>query len=55
MSVAEEATIKVTGRVNALLEIWGCTKYLRYHAYRFHTYSNCPNKMYPDMMERAKR
>ena len=53
--MAEEAIRKATGRVNALLECWGCTRSPRYHTYRFYTYSNFPNKMDPDMTERAKR
>ena len=55
MSVEEEAIRKVTGRVNAPLEWWGCTNSSSYHVDRLHTYSNCPNNMYPDMEERAKR
>ena len=55
MSVAEEAIKKATGRVNALLNCWGCTTSPIYHADRFHTYRNSPNKMDPDVSERAKR
>ena len=53
MSVAEEAIRKATGRFNASLEFWGFTTSPRYHADRFHTYRNCPNKMDPNMVERA--
>ena len=55
MSVAEFAIREETGRVNALLEFWGCTKSSRYHEERLHTYRNCPNKMYPDVAKRKKR
>ena len=55
ISVAEQAIRKATGRVNAPLECWGCTNSPIYHAYRFHTYRNCPNNMYPDVAERVKR
>ena len=54
MSVAEEAIRKATGRVNAPLDCWGCTNFPRYHAYRFHTDRNCPNKIDPDVAERVK-
>ena len=40
MSLAKESIIKVTGRVNALLECWGCNNSPIYHADRFHTYMN---------------
>ena len=55
MSVPEEAIRKETGRVNALLEFWGCTNSPIYHADRLHTYRNCPNKMDPDVADRTKR
>ena len=55
MSVAEEAIRNATYRVNYPLEFWGCTNYPIYHADRFHTYSNWPDNMDPDMEERAKR
>ena len=55
MSVSEETIIKATGRVNAPLEWWGCTNRPRYHADRFCTYRNCPNKMDPDVAESVKR
>ena len=54
MSVAEEAIRNITVRVNTLMECWGCTNSPRYHASRFHTYRNCPNKMNLDMAERVK-
>ena len=54
-SMAEAAIRKATGRVNASLECWGCTNFSRYHLDRFHTYRKFPNKIYPDMAERAKR
>ena len=54
MSVSEIATRKATGRVNAPLECWGYTNYPRYYTYRFHTYRNCPNRMYLDVTEREK-
>ena len=54
MSVAEEYMINSSGRVNARLEWWGCANSPRYHAYRFHTYRICPNKMDPDMAGHAK-
>ena len=49
MSVAEEAIINSTGRVNAPLELWGCNNSPRYHVDRFHTYTNCPNKIDPEV------
>ena len=55
MSVSEEAIIKAIDRINAPLECWGFTNYPRYHAEKFHTYRNCPNKMDPDVAEREKR
>ena len=54
MSVAEEAKIQLIGRVNAPIEVWGCTKYPGYHTYRFKTYWKCPQDMYPDVVERSK-
>ena len=51
-SVAKDAIIKATGRVNSPLEYWGCTTSPRDHADRFHTYRNYTNKMYQDMAER---
>ena len=53
--MAEEAIIKPTGTVDAPLDWWGCTNSTRYYADRFHTYSNLPNKMDPDVAERVKR
>ena len=53
MSVAEEAIRKATGRVNAPMECWGCTNSPIYHAYRFHTYRNFPNKTDPDVADCA--
>ena len=53
MSVAEEAIRKSTGRVNAPLELWGCTKYPIYHEDRVHTYRNCPNNMDQDVVDRT--
>ena len=55
MSVSEEAIRNATGRVNSSMEYWGCTNSLRYHAERFHTYRNPPNKVDPDVAERARR
>ena len=55
MSVKKEAIRKATGKVDDQLEFCGCTKSPRYHSYRFHTYSNCPNNMEPEVAERAKR
>ena len=56
ISVVKEVIIKATGRVNSLLEWWGGgTKYPRYHTYRFHIYSNFPNKMDPYVAYSAKR
>ena len=49
MSVAEEDVKKSTGRVNAPMECLECTNSPRYHADRFHTYINCPNKVDPDV------
>ena len=54
-SVAEYAIIKATDRSNAPMECWGCTNPPRYHADRFQTYINFPNKMDPDVAEHAKR
>ena len=55
MSVDEEDIRNTTGRVNAALECWGCTKSPIYHVDRLHTYRNCPNKMDPDVADRTKR
>ena len=55
MSVAEEAIRKTIGRVNAPLDFLGITNSPRYHVYRFHAYRECPQKMEPDVVERAKR
>ena len=55
MSVAEEDIRKVTGRSNTPVECWGYTNYPGYHADRFHTYINCPNKRDPDVAEQAKQ
>ena len=55
MSVAEESIIKETGRFNTPVECWGWTKSPIYHADRFHTYINCPNKIDPDVAEREKQ
>ena len=55
MSVAEESTRKAKGRFNAPMECWGCNNSPRYHADRFRTYRNFPNKMDPDVAERVKR
>ena len=49
MSMVEEAIINATFRFNAPVEFWGCTNSPRYHADRFHTYRNCPNKRDPDI------
>ena len=54
MSVAKETMRKETGRVNTPMERWGFTNFPRYHADRFHTYSNYSNKIDQDMSERAK-
>ena len=51
MSVDEEATRKATGGLNTPVEFWGCTNSPIYHAGRFHTYRNCPNKRDPDVAE----
>ena len=42
MSVAEKAKLKAVVRFNNPLVCWGCTESPRYHAYRSHTYINCP-------------
>ena len=55
MTVAEEAIRKATVRVNTPLELWGCTNSNRYHADRFQTYRNCPNKLEPDVTEHTNR
>ena len=54
MSVSEEAIRKAAVRVNTPLECWRWTNSSRYHEYRFHAYINCPNKIYPDVVERVK-
>ena len=54
MSVSKEAIRKIIGRFNTPMEFWGCTNSPRYHADRFYTYSNCPNKTNPDVAERVK-
>ena len=54
MSMDEEAIRKSIGRFNTPVECWGCTNSPRYHADRFHTYRNCPNKRDPDVDERKK-
>ena len=53
MSVAKEAIRKETGRVNALMKCWGCTRYPRYHTDMLHTYRNWPNNMDPYVLECA--
>ena len=55
MSMVEEAIINATFRFNAPVEFWGCTNSPRYHADRFHTYMNCPNKRDPDVAERENQ
>ena len=55
MGVSKDTIRKATGSVNALMYCLGCTNYHIYHVYRFHNYRNCPNKMEPDIAERAKR
>ena len=55
MGVAEEAIRKATGRFNTPMEFWGCTNSPRYHADRFHTYINCPNKTDPFISERENQ
>ena len=37
------------------MECWGCTNSPTYHADRFHTYRNCPNKRDPYVPEQAKQ
>ena len=54
ISADEEVIRKATCRFNAPLKCWGCTNSRRYYAGRFHTYRNCPNKRYPDVVERVK-
>ena len=49
MSVSEEAIRKAKGMVNAPLDFWRCNNSPRYHADRFHTYRNFPNKMEPNV------
>ena len=55
MSVYEEAIRNATGRSNAPLDLWMCTNPSIYHADRFHTYRNCPNKMDPYVADIAKQ
>ena len=55
MGVSEEAIRKAKGMVNAPLDFWRCNNSPRYHADRFHTYSNCPKNMDPYVAERVKR
>ena len=55
MSVTEEAIIKAIVRINYLMECWGFTDSPIYHVYRFHAYSNCPNKTDPEVAERDKQ
>ena len=54
-SVVEEAIIKASGRLKIPVECWGCTNYPKFHADRFHTYINCPNKRDPGVSERSKQ
>ena len=51
MSMTEYSIRNATGRFNTRLKFWGCTNPPRYHADRFHTYINCPNKRDPDVDE----
>ena len=51
MSVAEDAIRKATGRFNTPVDCYGCINSSKYHADRFHTYRNCLNKRYPDVVE----
>ena len=55
MGMAEESIRNETGRFNTPVECWGCTNYPRYHADRFHTHRNFPNKGDSDVAERAKQ
>ena len=55
MSLFEEAIRKAKGRVKAPLEFWVCTNPQRYRADRFRIKRNFPNKMHPDLVERAKQ
>ena len=55
MGVAAEGIIKVTCRVNAPLECWGCTNSPRYHVERLHTYRNYPNNMDTGVAEYEKQ
>ena len=55
MSMAEESIRKATITFNASVDCWGCTNYLKYHADRFQTYRNFPNKRDTDIAERAKQ
>ena len=55
MSVVEEAIRKEIGRFNTPVEFCWCTNYPRYHADRFNTYINCPNKRDLDVAEQAKQ
>ena len=54
ISVAEDSIRKATDRFNTPLECWGCTNSPRYHAERFHTYRNFPNKRDTDVNYQAK-
>ena len=54
MSVNADYIGKESGRVNALMEFWGCTKSSRYHADKFYTYITCPNKRDPYFSEKSK-
>ena len=55
ISVAEEDIRKAKCRFNTPVEYLGCTNYLKYHADRFHTYINFPNKRDPDVSEQANQ
>ena len=54
MNAVEDIIRKKIDRANAPLEFWGCTNSPIYYAERFHTDSKCPNKIEPDMEDRAK-
>jgi hypothetical protein len=54
LSPAESALRNASG-VTAPIECWGCTGHATYHANRFHSFRDCPNKYEPEVRTTAFR
>ena len=55
MRMAEEVIRKQTGGLNYSLGLWGYNNCPRYDTDRFHTYSNLPQKMNPEIAELSRQ